>query len=108
MFLTGELSARLSAYSIIPRVEPPINRAPIARVLAHSTAAEARERASIAFTSGWVHPVVYGKVSVAILEAQGLIASTYTYDPIQQLLVRGSEPTVGYPNGTSVMCRDCI
>lgn len=100
MFLTCELSGRLGAYNIAPRIEPPVNRAPIARIQPRATQAEASERDTIPFASGWVHPVVYGCMHISVVEARGLIASSYSYDPIQQLLVRGNVPTVGFPSGT--------
>jgi hypothetical protein len=100
MFLTGELSARLEMMGLVPRIQPPINRAPIAIIQPRSTISEAKERDSVPFTSTWVHPVVYGRVHISVVEAQNLVANSYTYDPIQQLLVRGSVPTVGFPVGT--------
>lgn len=100
MFLTGELSRRLEMMGLIPRIDPPINRAPIALIQPRPTQSEASERDSVPFSSNWAHPVVYGKLSVRVIEARNLVANSYTYDPIQQLLVRGSFPTVGYPRGT--------
>ena len=94
MLYTGELHARLRVYGVLPRSMPPINRAPVVRIQPRATRPEA-ERLSVAWESSWVHPQVLGQLQVTVVEAKGLTAFSYSYDPVQRKVLRGALPTPG-------------
>ncbi|KAJ1484989.1 hypothetical protein T484DRAFT_1893330, partial [Baffinella frigidus] len=86
MFMKGELHARLRAYGHQPRTLPPVNRAPVVRIQAEATVSEAGQW-SAAWSAGWIHPRVVGRLDVSILEARGLTAFAFSYDPVERKVV---------------------
>jgi len=94
MLYTGELHARLRVYGVLPRSMAPVNRAPVVRIQPRATRPEA-EQMSVAWQSSWVHPNVIGRLQVSVLEARGLTAFSYSYDPEQRRVLRGALPTPG-------------
>jgi len=92
MLYTGELHARLRVYGVLPRIMPPVNRAPVVRIQPRATLPEG-QRLSVAWESSWVHPTVLGKLQVTVIEARGLTAFSYSYDAVQRRVLRGALPT---------------